>query len=383
MDTRIYNHMPLRLPATLLLVGQLLYVLVTLIHTGGDANDHHAIFAAYAGSESWTAVHIGQFASIAILLGGLFALFFVLDAHDSIAKWMGRFGTVSVVVALALYGALQAVDGVANKLTDVAWMNAPEAEQAARFASAEAVRWIEWGMRSYQAFTMGLAVLLFAVAVLRTVSIPRPIGYLMGLTGLTYLVQGWVVGSEGFSQTMSLAIVLAEALGAIWMIWLLIIAWRRNEPAGKPLVRRLLWIGGIFVGLFAAYAFTMSVMRVSTNDVPANLDYSTTRHSDEGLFNVSYTASTGTVPVNQMHQWTLHVENVDGKPVEDATINVDGDMPQHGHGLPTQPRVTRNLGNGDYLVDGMKFQMGGWWLMDFTITAGGQTDAVHFNMMLK
>jgi len=27
--------------------------------------------------------------------------------------------------------------------------------------------------------------------------------------------------------------------------------------------------------------------------------------------------------------------------------------------------------------------MGGWWLMDFTISANGQTDAVHFNMMLK
>jgi hypothetical protein len=26
--------------------------------------------------------------------------------------------------------------------------------------------------------------------------------------------------------------------------------------------------------------------------------------------------------------------------------------------------------------------MGGWWLMDFTITANGQTDVVHFNMML-
>jgi hypothetical protein len=31
----------------------------------------------------------------------------------------------------------------------------------------------------------------------------------------------------------------------------------------------------------------------------------------------------------------------------------------------------------------MKFQMGGWWLMDFTISADGQSDAVHFNMMLK
>ncbi|MCG3211961.1 MAG: hypothetical protein FOGNACKC_05607 [Anaerolineae bacterium] len=235
MNNKTFDRTSLRLSATLLLAGQLLYVVVTLIHTGGEANNHPAIFAAYAGSETWTAVHLGQFASIVILLAGLLALFFALDAHDGAAKWAGRFGAAAAVAALALYGALQAVDGVANKLADVAWMSAPDAEKAARFASAEAVRWIEWGMRSYQAFTMGLTVFLFAVAVLRTAWLPRPIAYLMGLTGLTYLMQGWVVGSEGFSQTMSIAIVLAEALSAAWMIWLVVIAWRvQDSEAPTP-----------------------------------------------------------------------------------------------------------------------------------------------------
>ena len=55
---------------------------------------------------------------------------------------------------------------------------------------------------------------------------------------------------------------------------------------------------------------------------------------------------------------------------------------QHCHGLPTSPRVNKYLGNGDYLIDGMKFQMGGLWLMDLTITADTQIDAVHFNMLL-
>ena len=154
------------------------------------------------------------------------------------------------------------------------------------------------------------------------------------------------------------------------------------KPKSK-LGRVLVWIAGILGGLVLVSAIFMGVRMARMKDVPSELDYSTRRTSDKGVFNVSYTASTGTVPVNQMHQWTLHVESADGKPVEDATINVDGDMPQHGHGLPTRPRVTKHLGNGDYLVDGMKFQMGGWWLMDFTISANGQTDAVHFNMMLK
>jgi hypothetical protein len=157
---------------------------------------------------------------------------------------------------------------------------------------------------------------------------------------------------------------------------------KQTTPKSK-LTRALLWIGGILGTLVLVYAVLMGVMMARMGDVPSDLDYSTTRTSDSGLYKVSYAASTGTVPVNQMHQWTLHVETADGQPVEDATITVDGDMPQHGHGLPTQPQVTQYLGNGDYLVEGMKFQMGGWWLMDFTITANGQTDAVHFNMMLK
>jgi hypothetical protein len=117
--------------------------------------------------------------------------------------------------------------------------------------------------------------------------------------------------------------------------------------------------------------------------VPADLDYSTTRLSEAGLFRASFTASEPAVPINRLHTWTLHVETPDGLAIDDAQITVDGDMPQHGHGLPTRPLVTRSLGNGDYLVEGMKFQMGGWWVIDFDITAGGQTDRVSFNLMLK
>jgi hypothetical protein len=57
-------------------------------------------------------------------------------------------------VALGLYGVLQAVDGVALKQAVNAWASAPEAEKAARFASAETIRWLEWGTRSYQSFML-------------------------------------------------------------------------------------------------------------------------------------------------------------------------------------------------------------------------------------
>ena len=67
---------------------------------------------------------------------------------------------------------------------------------------------------------------------------------------------------------------------------------------------------------------------------------------------------------------------------EGATIMIDGGMPQHGHGLPTAPRVTRSLGGGRYQVEGLKFNMGGWWELRFRITSEAGTDSVTFNVDL-
>jgi len=231
MNNTAFNRRSLRLPAALLLAGQLLYVIVTLFHTGGEANDHHAIFAAYADSSIWTAVHATQFFCMAIFLAGLVALFDALDVETGLPRVMSRLGIAATTAALALCGGVLAVDGVALKQAVNAWATAPEAEKATRFASAETMRWLEWGTRSYENFTIALAVLLAAAVVLRA-KISRPIAFAIGLAGITYVVQGWTAGGEGFSSPDTIAIVLSEVLNAVWMIWLLVAAWR--SPASNP-----------------------------------------------------------------------------------------------------------------------------------------------------
>ena len=72
--------------------------------------------------------------------------------------------------------------------------------------------------------------------------------------------------------------------------------------------------------------------------------------------------------------------NAGQSPSEGATIVIDGGMPQHGHGLPTAPRVTRSLGGGRYQVEGLKFNMGGWWELRFRITTDAGTDSITFNL---
>jgi hypothetical protein len=126
----------------------------------------------------------------------------------------------------------------------------------------------------------------------------------------------------------------------------------------------------------------LGLLAACMHQAPADLDTASVRLSEQGAFRVAYTSEATPIPLHRLHRWTLHVETADGRPVTDATLKVDGDMPGHGHGMPTRPRVTRHLGNGDYLVEGMKFQMGGWWVMDVSVEAGGRRDVARFNLRL-
>lgn len=224
-----YPGRPLRLASVLLLVGFVAFVTITLLHPGGPANNHRVIFAEYAASVSWNVVHLGQLAGIALFIAGLLVLYFALDIREGGALWAARLGAVSAAVALGLYGVLQAVDGVALKHAVDAWVSAPEPEAEARFVSAEAIRWIEWGTRSYQTIMLGIALVLLGSAVASTARLPKVIGYLMALSGLTYILQGWVLGSEGFSEANTLAILAGYVLVLAWTVWLVVVAWRSKE----------------------------------------------------------------------------------------------------------------------------------------------------------
>ena len=115
---------------------------------------------------------------------------------------------------------------------------------------------------------------------------------------------------------------------------------------------------------------------------PKDLDYSRTRTSAAGLYRATIKPQGDSIPQGRLHRWVLHLETVSGAPVDACEITVDGGMPQHGHGLPTKPRVTRDLGNGDHLVEGMKFNMGGWWVVKFRVASTSGTDSLVFNLKL-
>ena len=140
-------------------------------------------------------------------------------------------------------------------------------------------------------------------------------------------------------------------------------------------------------GFLSAFVllFCVGIMQARAADelTMSPIDTATTQRSDKGLYEVSFDSIDGPIVINTIHEWRLTVVSTEGVPVDGLTITIDGGMPMHDHGLPTAPRVTESLGEGQYRVEGFKFQMPGHWTTTFNLTDNGNSsDSVTFNLML-
>jgi len=115
---------------------------------------------------------------------------------------------------------------------------------------------------------------------------------------------------------------------------------------------------------------------------PSNLDVALTHSTKEHAYTVVLVPPDAKPAINQIHSWKIKLATANGAPISKARISVDGGMPQHGHGLPTQPQVTKELEDGTYLLEGMKFSMTGWWEIKLAIETASGIDKVTFNTVV-
>jgi YtkA-like len=142
---------------------------------------------------------------------------------------------------------------------------------------------------------------------------------------------------------------------------------------------RIHWIlTAVVVAVIAIGAYVMSTMMTP----PGDLDMARSKPSEQKAYVAALTPEREPLRRGELHAWVLTLTTPDGKPVEGATIAIDGGMPQHGHGLPTSPQMTTYLGEGRYRIEGVKFNMGGWWELKFAISASPGDDRVTFNLVL-
>lgn len=134
--------------------------------------------------------------------------------------------------------------------------------------------------------------------------------------------------------------------------------------------------------LLAAAAVAAALLLAACGTPPTDLDLRLQHPSRQGAFVVRLDPPATGPAINQMHAWQVRLSTPDGSPVTRARIDFDGGMPQHGHGFPTRPRVTRELSPGVYALEGMKFSMTGWWDIRLDIRAGDVSDTAVFNVVV-
>lgn len=134
--------------------------------------------------------------------------------------------------------------------------------------------------------------------------------------------------------------------------------------------------------LNAAAALASAAYLTACGSPPKDLDLSLQHASTQGHFVVGLTPPASGPVIDQIQTWQLRLSTRDGTPVSQARILFSGGMPQHGHGFPTQPRVTREISPGVYALEGVKFSMSGWWDMRLGLQADGRTDTAVFNVVL-
>jgi hypothetical protein len=137
----------------------------------------------------------------------------------------------------------------------------------------------------------------------------------------------------------------------------------------------------IFVGTFAGYEAEALAHNGEVHRPVASEFGFGPRASTSHLYTVTL-APAQPLRVRQLQTVNVRVADAKGEPIDGASIRVDGGMPEHGHGLPTQPRVTRALGNGVYEIEGVRFSMGGWWELKLAIETPAGADHVTFNLSL-
>lgn len=93
-----------------------------------------------------------------------------------------------------------------------------------------------------------------------------------------------------------------------------------------------------------------------------------------GEYAIDYSFVPDPIPKNEHFSIHLIVTRKDGDDLpQDITVQVDADMPAHGHGINTTPEIHR-LPSGAYQVDGLLFHMGGQWELYIDVMEGSIPD---------
>lgn len=112
-------------------------------------------------------------------------------------------------------------------------------------------------------------------------------------------------------------------------------------------------------------------------------DWPHTLVSNDQRYRVSYRTRPTSIPLHDLFQMDVLLRDAGGAPLgPEVELRVDAAMPEHEHGMNTQP-VARRLEQGLYRVEGMLFHMPGNWELYFDIRRGGVTERAQHSIVVE
>jgi hypothetical protein len=105
--------------------------------------------------------------------------------------------------------------------------------------------------------------------------------------------------------------------------------------------------------------------------------------TDGGHYRVTARPADGALVLHRMHDWIVGIELSRQDSEVPTAVHFDGGMPAHDHGFVTRPRVTRNLGGGEFLVEGVKFHMPGDWVLQITVASRGGAERATLPLAIE
>jgi hypothetical protein len=207
-----------------------------MLHPSGkDPTNHPLVFAEYAEDNLWISSHVGQFAGgIAIFAGGFVALYRLLAQSESsvtyVLAWIGFAVAILSAGSLAI---LQAVDGIALKMTVDSWASASAEEKTVTFRVAEGVRWIEIGVNSIFRILQGTVGIVFGVAIIKSTLLSKWIGAVGVFAGVATIILGIDVAYVGFATLHSVVDTASTVTYLGWLVILGMFMWRKATGKKK------------------------------------------------------------------------------------------------------------------------------------------------------
>ncbi len=101
--------------------------------------------------------------------------------------------------------------------------------------------------------------------------------------------------------------------------------------------------------------------------------------TEDGKYAVTLSPEGSEIPIGPLHSWVLELRTADDETFVPRQLGIYGGMPEHGHGLPSEPQPTEQLAAGEYRIDGVRFNMAGRWQMTVGVVGPAGADKITFD----